>query len=253
MKRRLALLALLPALALGQGNSQPRIALIMDDLGYNSSRGRAVLELPAAITCAVIPRAPQSPRLAREAIAAGKEVMLHLPMANEGDAPLGKGGLRKGMSARQIRTRVRAALERIPQAVGANNHMGSITTTRDAIMRPVMRELAQQQRYFIDSLTTPKSVAAKMARRVQVPTASRDVFLDNQRDLLRINEQFNKLIAQARRQGQAIGIGHPYPETITYLKKVLPLLPEMGIELVPVSRLITTRKPGEPRKLANKP
>lgn len=249
MSRGLALLALLPALALGQG--QARIALIMDDLGYDSGRGEAVLELPAAITCAVIPRAPQSPRLAREAIAAGKEVMLHLPMATEGQAPLGKGGLRDGMSAQQVRERVRAALERIPQAVGANNHMGSVITTRADIMRPVMRELAQQRRYFVDSLTTPKSIAEKTARHMQVPTASRDVFLDNQRDMLRINEQFNKLIAKARRDGRAIGIGHPYPETISYLKKVLPLLPEMGIELVPVSRLLASPD-GPQKKLAER-
>lgn len=238
MNRALALLALLPALTLAQ--DKPRIALIMDDLGYNSARGRAVLELPAAITCAVIPEAPQSPRLARAAIAAGKEVMLHLPMATESNAPLDKGGLRDGMSPQQVRATVRAALERIPQAMGANNHMGSVITTRTEIMRPVMRELAHHRRYFIDSLTTPESIAGDMAHRMQLPSASRDVFLDNNKDLLRINEQFNKLVEKARREGRAIGIAHPYPETITYLKKVLPLLPDMGIELVPVSRLLTS-------------
>ena len=249
MRRFLALLALLPVLALAQ--DKPRIALIMDDLGYNSARGQAVLELPAAITCAVIPQAPQSPHLAREAIAAGKEVMLHLPMATRDNAPLDKGGLRNGMSPEQVRATVRAALERIPQAMGANNHMGSVITTRAEIMRPVMRELASHQRYFIDSLTTPESIAAEMARRMQLPSASRDVFLDNNKDALRINEQFNKLVAKARRQGDAIGIAHPYPETITYLQKVLPLLPEMGVELVPVSRLLT--RPAEAgKKLAER-
>lgn len=249
MKRALALLALLPALTLAQ--DKPRIALIMDDMGYSSARGRAVVELPAAITCAVIPEAPQAPRLARQAIAAGKEVMLHLPMANESSAALDKGGLRDGMSAEQVRATVRAALERIPQAVGANNHMGSVITTRPEIMRPVMRELASHRRYFIDSLTTPESVAAETARRMHLPSASRDVFLDNNKDLLRINEQFNKLIQKARREGRAIGIAHPYPETITYLEKVLPLLPDMGIELVPVSRLLS--HPVEPgNKLAER-
>jgi polysaccharide deacetylase 2 family uncharacterized protein YibQ len=129
--------------------------------------------------------------------------------------------------------------------------MGSIITTRTDIMRPVMRELARQQRYFIDSLTTPESIAADMARRMRLPSATRDVFLDNNKDQLRINEQFNKLIQKARNQGHAIGIAHPYPETIAYLKKVLPLLPEMGVELVPVSRLLST--PAEPRqKLAER-
>ena len=244
MSRILALLALLPALALAQG--QPRIALIMDDLGYSSARGRAVMELPAAITCAVIPEAPQSPQLARQAIASGKEVMLHLPMASRNHAPLDKGGLRGDMSAPEVRARVRAALERIPQAVGANNHMGSVITTRTEIMRPVMQELARHQRYFVDSLTTPQSIAADVARRMQVPSASRDVFLDNNKDALRINEQFNKLIEKARHRGRAIGIAHPYPETIAYLRKVLPLLPEMGIQLVPVSRLLA--RPTDPHK-----
>lgn len=248
MKSWLALALLVPAVALAQ---PPRIALIIDDMGYNRTRGEAVLQLPAAVTCAVIPEAPWSPALARQAIAAGKEVMLHLPMATDSGRPLDKGGLRDGMSAQKVRATVRAALERIPQAVGANNHMGSTVTRRPELMLPLMKELASQNRYFIDSLTTPDSVAAITARDQQLPTDRRDIFLDNETDELRINEQFNKLLAVARRRGHAIGIAHPYPETLSYLKKVLPLLSDMDVEMVPVSRLLADQEQPR-RKLAER-
>ncbi|UWN49545.1 hypothetical protein ASALC70_01757 [Alcanivorax sp. ALC70] len=64
------------------------------------------------------------------------------------------------------------------------------------------------------------------------------MFLDNRRDLAHINEQFNQLLRLARRRGHAIAIGHPYPETLDYLRQVLPLMEQAGVEVVPVSRLL---------------
>lgn len=245
----LALAALLPALALA---APPRIAIIIDDLGYHRERGEAVLALPASLTGAVIPHAPHAPHLAKEAIASGKEVMIHLPMETVGNRPLDKGALLADMDGDAVRATVRDALARIPQAVGLNNHMGSVLTTRPDLMRALMEELARHKRYFIDSRTTPASVAEDTARRLHLPVSGRDVFLDNERNLLRINEQFNELLDIARRRGSAIAIGHPYPETISYLEKILPLLPEMGIEVVPVSRLLAPAD-GERTRLAQHP
>lgn len=235
--RRLALVLLLlfPLLA---GAQSPRVAIIIDDLGYHRSRGQAIVDLPAPVTCAVIPEAPWSPLLAERAQQRGKEVMLHLPMETEGTRPLDEGGLNHSMAHEDFRQVIRQAMARIPQATGVNNHMGSILTTRTRPMEWVMEELASRQLYFIDSRTTPESVAEKAAHKWGLRTDTRDIFLDNERDLLKINTQFNKLIAIARRRGQAIGIGHPYPETLAYLSKVLPLMKQAGIEVVPVSRLL---------------
>lgn len=232
------LLALLcwPILA----SATPRIAIIIDDIGYHRTRGEAVVRLPGAVTCAIIPQTPHGPRLAEKAAQAGKEVMIHLPMETGGMRRLDDGGLREGMPQATLVTTVRQAFLRIPQARGLNNHMGSVLTADATAMNWLMEELALNRYFFIDSRTTPASVAEDTARRHGLRSAGRDIFLDNERSLLSINEQFNKLIRLAKKRGYAIAIGHPYPETIQYLENVLPLLDQAGVKLVPASSLLSS-------------
>tara|TARA_R100000750_G_scaffold54621_1_gene40419 strand:- start:298 stop:669 length:372 start_codon:yes stop_codon:yes gene_type:complete len=104
----------------------------------------------------------------------------------------------------------------------------------------LMAELKAHQLFFVDSRTSGRSVAQQVARQQGLANAGRDIFLDNERDLVKINAQFNKLIRLARQRGQAIAIGHPYPETVHYLQQVLPLMDDAGIQVVPVSSLLDT-------------
>ncbi|MBZ2189239.1 divergent polysaccharide deacetylase family protein [Alcanivorax sp. JB21] len=235
-----ALLALL--LCTGAAAAAPvRIAIIIDDIGYHRHRGLEAINLDPGITCAVIPRAPHGQRLAREAARQGREVIIHLPMAGNGLA-LDPGGIHSDMAPEDIAAVVREAFTLIPEATGLNNHMGSVTTSDPEAMHWLMHELASHQAFFVDSRTSPTSVAEQTALAHGLPATGRDIFLDNERDLLAINDQFNALLRLARRRGSAIAIGHPYPETLEYLRRALPLLKEAGIELVPVSMLL----PGAP-------
>ena len=52
----LTLLLLAPAML----QAQPRIAIIIDDLGYSRDAGVRVLQLPGPVACAFIPDAPYS-------------------------------------------------------------------------------------------------------------------------------------------------------------------------------------------------
>lgn len=67
---------------------------------------------------------------------------------------------------------------------------------------------------------------------------SRDVFLDNVAEVDAIVKQIHQLERKAHDQGQAIGICHPYPETLTALRQELPKLRERGFTIVPVSALL---------------
>jgi polysaccharide deacetylase 2 family uncharacterized protein YibQ len=227
-------LILVPALV----QAQPRIAIIIDDIGYHRLRGEAVARLPGAITYAVIPQTPHGPALARLAHDNGKEVILHMPMATDGFMALDPGGLSQDMPVDKFVATIDEAIQRIPQATGMNNHMGGKLTADEDAMNQLMDRLGRHGLFFVDSRTTPKSVARKKARQHGLAHAGRDIFLDNQRDLAAINTQFNRAISIARRRGHAIVIGHPYPETIEYLENILPLLDVAGIRLVPVSRLL---------------
>lgn len=241
------LLALLALAAPWPAAATPRIAIVIDDIGYHAERGLRAIRLPAALTCAVIPLSPHGPRLAREAARQGCEVIIHMPMAASNGQPLDAGGIDTQMAPELIHARIAHAFQLLPQARGLNNHMGSLATSDPATMEAVMASLAEHDAFFLDSRTSAHSVAEGTARRHGLATTGRDVFLDNNRDLLAINEQFNQLLRIARRRGSAIAIGHPYPETLEYLERVLPLMSQAGIEIVPVSRLLPgDHSPTEP-------
>jgi polysaccharide deacetylase 2 family uncharacterized protein YibQ len=123
--------------------------------------------------------------------------------------------------------------------------MGSLLTTKADSMKWVMETLKGRSLFFIDSLTSPKSVAKKTAQDYGLETVSRDVFLDNIRTEQAIDKQFSRLIKLARKHGSALAIGHPYPETMAYLKQRLNHLEQDGVRLVRLSDLLSA-SPSEP-------
>ena len=217
-----------------------RIALIMDDMGYRKGAGEAALALPGKITYAFLPQTPYAWDQAIRAHELEKEVILHLPMESDLGNPLGEGALTLNMSRQEFVRTLTRSLASVPYVAGVNNHMGSLLTRDPTAMRWLMSSLREQGLYFIDSRTTEQTVAERVARAQRVATARRHVFLDYIQDEQVVREQFGKLIDTARLQGSAIGIGHPYPETLAVLAQELPKLEAEGIELVPASALTNT-------------
>jgi polysaccharide deacetylase 2 family uncharacterized protein YibQ len=217
----------------------PAVALIIDDLGNQLSSGLEAVALPGSINYSFLPHTPFAQRLAGAARAAGGEVLLHLPMESDGGKLLGPGGLTAGLSREQFATTIAEDLASVPYVRGVNNHMGSLLTRHPEPMHWLMQALkANHAGYFIDSRTTPDSVAEHAARAAGLPTLSRDVFLDHDVNPESIEAQFDRLLSLARERGTAIGIGHPYPETLEILARRLPELERRGIRLVHLSDLI---------------
>jgi polysaccharide deacetylase 2 family uncharacterized protein YibQ len=227
------------AQASDSGQAAPAIAIVIDDLGKQLAPGRRVIDLPGPVACAFLPRERHTPALANAAHLGGKEVMLHLPMDSVDGRPLDAGAVTLDMTERQFVTTVQANLALLPHAVGINNHMGSLLTRHPGHMVWLMRALqARQPMFFVDSRTTVATVARQVALESGVPTVDRNVFLDNDLDEEKIAFQFNRLLALARKQGSALAIGHPYPQTLALLERQIPTLAEKGIHLVPVRDLI---------------
>jgi len=216
-----------------------RLAIILDDIGYSAEAGERAVNLPGAVTYAVLPFTPHGQALARLAHASGKEVMLHAPMSNLAGMALGEGGLTLALTEEEFVRTLRAAIADIPHVVGVNNHTGSELTAAEQPMQWVMRELKTQGLFFVDSMTTGHSVAAKVAIDNQVPALKRHVFLDNEATAEAIDREFQRALSIARQQGFAVVIGHPYPETLEYLEKAIGQLPAHNITLVPASALLT--------------
>lgn len=220
------------------GHGRPSIALIIDDIGYNGPLGERAIALPGAVTYAVLPHTPHGAELAEKGFTAGKEIMLHAPMANQANMPLGPGALTADLDKDTFIATLSDAIDAIPHLEGINNHMGSALTELEEPMRWVMEVLKERQLYFVDSYTTAKSVAGRVASQEHIPTITRNVFLDNVQQEEDIDREFRKLLKMAKERGVAVGIGHPYPETLNYLEMALPLLEQEGVTLIPASEMI---------------
>lgn len=231
--------ALLPPPPVAKAGATPEIALIIDDMGSRLDAGRQVVRLPGPVACAFLPYAPHTAALARLAHDHDKEVLLHLPMQTMEGGALDAGGLTLNMTEQELARTVAAGLAQVPHVVGVNNHQGSLLTRHPGHMLWLMRSLrGDRNLYFVDSRTTKHTVARQIAYENQVPSVSRDVFLDADPSPNGVAREFKRLLDLARRNGSAVGIGHPHPATLALLARELPLLSQHGAKLVPVARLV---------------
>ena len=216
------------------------IALIIDDFGYrNDDISDGFLYLDAKLTCAVIPGHAHSSSFGKKAIRQGHEVIIHMPMENIGE---NRGEeefvLQVGMDPDKIKNRVQKAFYQIPEAIGMNNHQGSKATADSLVMNSVASVLKEQNKFFIDSRTTSKTVAESIMNNWKVPVARRNVFLDNDSDEEKIEKQLLSLVEIAKRDGSAIGIGHVKQSTLNVLRKQIPELKKKGFKFEFVSNML---------------
>lgn len=202
-----------------------KLAIVIDDFGYRPQTENQVLAMPSAISVAVLPNAPHAREMATKAHNSGHQVLIHLPMAPISKQPLEKDTLRPDMSSDEIARIIHDAYNKVPYAVGLNNHMGSAMTSSLPGMLKVMQALERYNLYFLDSMTIGNSQAMRAAQGTGVKVIKRKVFLDDTQNEADIRVQFNRAVQLARRNGSAIAIGHPHPTTVRVLQQMLPTLP----------------------------
>jgi polysaccharide deacetylase 2 family uncharacterized protein YibQ len=217
------------------------IAIVIDDMGVDRRRSQRAAALPAPLTLSWLPYAQDVGQQAAAARSAGHEILLHAPMQPQGHEDPGPSALLTSLSSDEIRRRLDADLDRLPEAVGLNNHEGSLFTRDARAMAPVIDELKRRGLLFLDSRTTGASVAADAARTASVPYAIRDVFLDNVQTVEAVRAQLAEVEAIARRRGFAVAIGHPHDATIEALEPWLRGLAARGFVQVPISVIVKYR------------
>ncbi|MFV0261655.1 MAG: divergent polysaccharide deacetylase family protein [Kluyvera sp.] len=228
---------LLGALVFAAPSHAGKLSIVIDDFGYRPHQENQVLAMPSTISVAVLPNAPHAREMATKAHNAGHEVLIHLPMAPLSKQPLEKDTLRPDMSSDEIERIIREAVDKVPYAVGLNNHMGSAMTSSLFGMQKVMQTLSRYNLYFLDSMTIGNSQAMRAANGTGVKVIKRRVFLDDTQNEADIRRQFNRAVDLARRNGSAIAIGHPHPTTVRVLQQMVYNLPP-DITLVRPSSLL---------------
>ena len=215
------------------------IAIVIDDAGVAQARTARAIELPAPLTIAFIPYSQNLKQQSRRARQNGHELLLHIPMEADSNAvDPGPNALLTSLDGDEIMRRFRWALSRFDGYVGVNNHMGSKFMARADLVEPLLEEMNARGLMFLDSRTDSRTVGAALARGMDLPHASRQVFLDNDLDADTITGQLAELERVARRRGYAIAIGHPHDVTVDVLARWIPEARARGFDLVPVSAIV---------------
>jgi len=234
---RLFLISCLLCISCSVNASQ--IALIIDDMG-NTKQDALAFALPANVAFAILPNKALSKTFSNRAAAQQREVMLHMPMESLAGNNQEKNVLLSSMPPQQIVQTLKTALSSVPHAIGVNNHMGSRLTQLTLPMSVTMEFLSEQGLFFVDSRTTKYSKAEVIAKRSGVLSTKRNVFLDHTPSHEQIDKQFKRLIHLSKKYGYAVGIAHPYPQTVEYLNVHLHKLQQHGITLVKLSDVVSS-------------
>lgn len=224
------------------------VAVVIDDFGNRMKGTAEMLRLPIPITAAVMPFLPTSQADAEAAHAAGKEVIVHLPMEPVKGKPswLGPRAILTSLSDEEIRLRTEAAIADVPHAVGMNNHMGSRATADERVMRIVLQVCKERGLFFLDSRTSYKSVVPKLAQEMGVPLLQNDLFLDDVYTDRHVGGQVLLLKARAQKHDRTVVIGHVGPPgliTSGQLASAIPGLHQASVRFVKLSELLPPSAP----------
>ena len=214
-----------------------RMAIVLDDWGYNLDAFEHLKDVHAPLTLAILPNLPYSAQIAEGAYREGHEIILHMPMEPKGAVPLEKSTILAKMTDAEIRDRLLRAIDGVPHLVGVSNHQGSKATADARVMKAGLETLKTRSLFFLDSLTTGDSAAGAEAKGLGMTVLRRDVFLDNERTEPAILARLDELARLAKSQGSAIGIGHDEPVTVEVIRKNLDRYASEGIDIVPLSDL----------------
>jgi polysaccharide deacetylase 2 family uncharacterized protein YibQ len=227
------------------GDRRPRIAIIINGLGLSGAATEAAIQrLPGPVTLAFAPYAKGLPQWIALARAAGHEVLLDLPMepVNFPTNDPGPHTLLTSLTAKQNKVRLHWLLGRVTGYVGVVNRMGSRFTTSEPHVRPIMKELEQRGLLFVDSRSSLRSIAARMAREVGLPRAINNRFIDAEASRTAIDSRLQEIERIAKTAGHAVGIGSPFPITIDRLVRWVQTLEGKGLALAPVSALVNIQR-----------
>jgi polysaccharide deacetylase 2 family uncharacterized protein YibQ len=216
-------------------------AIIIDDMGMDMDIARRLSSIDEDLTFSIMPFQAHTQGVADLLHAKGKEILLHMPMEGANGKNPGQGAIYRDMNTEQALTLLKDAMNVVPHIVGVNNHMGSEVTQNDELMRSLLAFIKEKDLFFIDSVTSGRSVCGEVASELHIPFEARDVFLDNEQNYAYVAGQIEVLISVAKRHGKAIAICHPHPVTVQVLADKVPGLKARGVAVVRVSELVKDR------------
>lgn len=192
--------------------AKPKMAIVVDDAGFNTQDCQYWAKQKVPITIAVIPGQAYSKTCAKIVKENGQELMIHFPWT-----PLGFNYQKRypihidqNMKSPEIKQMLSRAIASVPGSDGINNHMGSELSINDYVLQEFMKGLAKykENKYFLDSSTIRGSRAEAYAAKYGIKTTNNNVFLDGMQLAKYIRSKFSEAIREAKKDGQVIAICH---------------------------------------------
>lgn len=214
----------------------PKVAIVIDDWGYNLNNIDLLHSIDTSLTLAILPNLKYSREITEEAKFKNREIILHMPMEPKRFVRLEKQTLATNMGENEIDSIFYNDLNNTHGIRGVSNHMGSKFTADRGAMTIFLKQLKKKNLYFLDNVSCDNSVCKTVANNLKVKFAQRDVYLDNFNDTNYIKGQFNQLIEIAKKRGYAVGTGHDRKKTLEVIKGLASALKDK-IKFVLVSEL----------------
>lgn len=221
-----------------KGEVTGKLAVVIDDAGYDLASQRVYESLGVPFTLAVMPNKNDTGTAAKEWVAHGMEVILHQPMEPVSGAGMEDKTILTSMSDDDIRNMLNESLDQVPEVIGINNHQGSKATIDYRVMSIVSEELAKRRLFFLDSHTNTTTVADKTCLAFGVPYARNQLFVDNSTNESEIRQMIREGAERAKAHGTYIIIGHCRPHTAAAFCDMVPELLQEGIQFIYVSSLV---------------
>ena len=219
--------------------TKPKMAIILDDWGNNFSLVENAIEIARPLTLSVLPHLPQSRRVAEEAYTHGLGVMLHMPMEPKNSKePLEPHTIMTTTPDAEIVRTLDQALASVPHVEGMNNHMGSLATSDERVMRTVLRSLKERGLFFVDSFVISSTVAPLICKEEGIRSTKRDIFIDNELKLGSVKSKLKDAAQMALKRGKVVVIGHDKKITLEAIKEMVPEIEKAGVQFVLVKEIM---------------
>ena len=216
-----------------------KMAIIIDDFGFNRQGTKGMLSINRPMTAAVLPFRPYSKKDAKLAKEAGLEVILHQPLEPiSPQANPGQGAIYTDMEEEEIKQTFLKNLNSLPKVSGINHHMGSKASADLRVMKQLLSVVKDKDLFYVDSSTSQHTVGAKIARQKNIPTKENHLFIDNVDKQREIEKMISRLSEVALAKKELIIVGHVKKNTAQAIKKMIPELEQKGIKLVYASQIV---------------
>lgn len=222
-----------------------KLSIIIDDFGYFSGELlEKFLSLDKNISFSILPELPYSQEVMQKAYNQGRETIIHIPMEpiSYPQNDPGKNAIFANLSEKKIEKRVKKYIKNLPLCIGANNHMGSLAMQYRNVVTPVLKVLKENNLFFIDSRTTPKTIGYELAQEIGIPTYMIDFFLDTGTYSDRVSTKTKRLLELAKTQNEIVVISHCTLKSLKELKQILENIEDKNFKLVPISEIVLPEK-----------